>query len=180
MARRRKMRRGSGEVELNLAAMLDMAFQLLTFFILTFKPAPVEWEARLRLPPPQAVKVQGPTVQVGKDREAKEGEMPEGVETLVISIFANPTDPTKQPEYGIGGVTENTRVGTVKQLNNDLHRIFGDTANPFKQVIIQVGAEVPYQYVMEVVKVCSEQEVAPGQKLNKLSFVEVGRPSGGG
>ena len=49
----RRKRRGSGEeVELNLAAMLDMAFQLLTFFILTFKPAPVEGQVNLRLPPP--------------------------------------------------------------------------------------------------------------------------------
>jgi biopolymer transport protein ExbD len=39
---RGKKKRNQGEVELNLAAMLDMAFQLLTFFILTFKPAPVE------------------------------------------------------------------------------------------------------------------------------------------
>ena len=34
------------EVELNLAAMLDMAFQLLTFFILTFRPPPVEGRSR--------------------------------------------------------------------------------------------------------------------------------------
>ena len=34
----RKKKRDQGEVELNLAAMLDMAFQLLCFFILTFKP----------------------------------------------------------------------------------------------------------------------------------------------
>ncbi len=36
------------EVELNLAAMLDMAFQLLTFFVLTFKPAPVEGQIALQ------------------------------------------------------------------------------------------------------------------------------------
>ena len=37
-----RRRRKQGDVELNLAAMLDMAFQLLTFFILTFKPPPAE------------------------------------------------------------------------------------------------------------------------------------------
>ena len=36
MRRRRKKKGGHESVELNLAAMLDMAFQLLTFFILTF------------------------------------------------------------------------------------------------------------------------------------------------
>ena len=48
MARRKKQE----GVELNLAAMLDMAFQLLTFFILTFRPAPVEGQVDLLLPPP--------------------------------------------------------------------------------------------------------------------------------
>ena len=36
-------RRHSAEgVELNVTAMLDMAFQLLAFFILTFRPGPLE------------------------------------------------------------------------------------------------------------------------------------------
>ncbi len=35
-----------------MASMLDMAFQLLTFFILTFRPAPIEGQISLRLPPP--------------------------------------------------------------------------------------------------------------------------------
>ena len=63
---RRKKRRTQSEVELNLAAMLDMAFQLLTFFILTFKPAPklgIEGLARpahesaLRLATPEELKL---------------------------------------------------------------------------------------------------------------------------
>ena len=42
MRRHKRRKRNQGDVELNLAAMLDMAFQLLTFFILTFRPSPVE------------------------------------------------------------------------------------------------------------------------------------------
>jgi len=38
----RKKRHIEGDVQLNMAAMLDMAFQLLAFFILTYRPAPVE------------------------------------------------------------------------------------------------------------------------------------------
>ncbi len=38
----KKKKRKQGEVELNMASMLDMAFQLLTFFILTFRPPPAE------------------------------------------------------------------------------------------------------------------------------------------
>jgi biopolymer transport protein ExbD len=42
MRRRHRKHRDQGSVEMNLAAMLDMAFQLLTFFILTIRPAPME------------------------------------------------------------------------------------------------------------------------------------------
>ena len=65
---RRKRSRGKEEVELNLAAMLDMAFQLLTFFILTFKPAPVEGDIALRLPPPQPITGAGTAAGAGVRR----------------------------------------------------------------------------------------------------------------
>ena len=49
-------RRHSEEnVELNVTAMLDMAFQLLAFFVLTFKPPAGERQIYLRLPPPQVI-----------------------------------------------------------------------------------------------------------------------------
>src|SRR6187401_3285470 len=54
MSRRHKKKK-SEEVQLNLAAMLDMAFQLLAFFILTFRPSPVEGQLLLNLPPPTPV-----------------------------------------------------------------------------------------------------------------------------
>ena len=42
-------------MELNVTAMLDMAFQLLAFFVLTFKPPPGEDQIYLKLPPAQPV-----------------------------------------------------------------------------------------------------------------------------
>ena len=53
--RRARKQRPQSEVELNVASMLDMAFQLLAFFILTFRPAPLEGQISLRLPPPQPI-----------------------------------------------------------------------------------------------------------------------------
>src|SRR5580698_8484067 len=86
----RKKRRSSGheEVELNLAAMLDMAFQLLTFFILTFKPAPVEGQINLRMPPPQSI-----TPVAGGKSAGKDFDNPDplkGLNTLVIDVAAKP------------------------------------------------------------------------------------------
>ncbi len=87
MGKRRK-RHNQSEVELNLAAMLDMAFQLLTFFILTFRPAPVEGQISLRLPPPQAVVVQETAEKAGAD--FNNTNPVQGVNTLTISVFADP------------------------------------------------------------------------------------------
>ena len=70
MSRKRKSRAQTG-VALNLAAMLDMAFQLLAFFIFTFKPSPIEGQISLRLPPPQAVIEKGDTFLVKRTQEAE-------------------------------------------------------------------------------------------------------------
>src|SRR5262245_39795825 len=50
MERRRRRRRSAEGVEINLAAMLDMAFQILVFFILTFSPMPIESQIAAMLP----------------------------------------------------------------------------------------------------------------------------------
>ncbi len=44
-------RRAQSEVRLNLTAMLDMAFQLLAFFVLTFNPGPPEIKWDIGIPP---------------------------------------------------------------------------------------------------------------------------------
>ena len=45
----------AAEVEVQITPMLDMAFQLLTFFILTYRPAPAEGQFSMNLLPAQAV-----------------------------------------------------------------------------------------------------------------------------
>ena len=42
------------EIQIPITPMLDMAFQLLTFFILTYKPAPTEGQFSMNLLPAQA------------------------------------------------------------------------------------------------------------------------------
>jgi len=94
---RRRYQRQQNEVELNMASMLDMAFQLLAFFILTFRPAPIEGQISLRLPPPLPV-TKG-TEQVGSD--TTNTNLVKGVETLTITVFAD-----KSGDVGSLGVGE--------------------------------------------------------------------------
>jgi biopolymer transport protein ExbD len=156
-------RRSQQEVELNMASMLDMAFQLLTFFILTFRPPPIEGSVALRLPPPQAIKGTGHEKAGQVD---KKDPQVEGVSTLVISVFSQ-TGSIDQL-----GVGENEVKG-LPQLARQLDSTFKDANNPFDQVIIQCSARLRYGELMKVVEICTHQTLPDGKKLGKLSFVMI-------
>ena len=111
--------------------MLDMAFQLLTFFILTFKPAPVEGQVDLKLPPPRAGHQRAGQ---GPGRSCGPKDPVQGLESLIVSIF-----PTPGGQIGSLAIGESNVAG-LGQLEGQLKTILADPGSPFKQVIIQVGA----------------------------------------
>jgi biopolymer transport protein ExbD len=53
MSRRRRQGTDFVEPDLPITPMLDMSFQLLSFFIMTFQPAPTEGQIAMTLPPPE-------------------------------------------------------------------------------------------------------------------------------
>ncbi len=169
MSRRKKHKRLEA-VELNLAAMLDMAFQLLTFFILTFKPAPVEGQINLRMPPPQSITPLAGGKKAGQD--TSNTDPLQGLNTLVVSVAANPKDGT------VGSMQVGDElVGSLNRLDEKLRGIFGSPASPKDQVLIHVDSKLTYAGLMSVVDVCTRQVIIDkdGQQkpLTKLSFVEM-------
>ena len=165
MSRIGKRRRADEAVELNMAAMLDMAFQLLAFFVLTFRPSPVEGQISLRMPPAQPVTPVRSAVDAGSDTSSTDPV--QGLNSLVISVIPNASG-----EIGSMAVGEGT-VGTLAGLNERLHTIFSDQASPFDQVVVQVGSGLRYDALMSVVDVCTRQRLSDGRRLTKLSFVEL-------
>jgi biopolymer transport protein ExbD len=165
MGRRRKRRNSEQAVELNMAAMLDMAFQLLAFFILTFRPAPVEGQISLRMPPAQPVTAMQNAAQAGSDTSNMDPV--QGLNSLVISVI--PNDGGGIASMAIG----ESVVATLYGLNDRLQTILGDQASPFDQVVVQVGSGLRYDALMSVVDVCTRQRLPDGQRLTKLSFVEL-------
>ncbi len=159
-------RRSGAKTELNTSAMFDMGFQLLTFFILSFKPVPIEGQISLRLPPPQAVKTQTQTAPSSQSNEP--ADVVQGVDTIVISVFAQPNGSIA----GIG-VGEEGLPGP-SALNVRLQTIFSDPAIPFEQVIVQVAPNLRYDELMRVIDVCTRQVLPDGKKLSKLSFASLG------
>lgn len=170
-----RRRRGSpSEVKLNLAAMLDMAFQLLSFFVLTFKPDPAEGQIMLRLPPPQAVAMVKANAQAGAD--TNNTNPVEGIESLIVSVFSQADGSIQSLAVGEGTVGENT-PDKAKALEARLRVILDDPDAPFKQVILQVGSKLRYDELMKIIDVCTRQKLPSGEALTKLSFVEL--PEGG-
>src|SRR5580700_1399095 len=102
------------EVTLNVTAMLDMAFQLLAFFILTFRPPPGEDQIYLKLPPAQPVVGMG-AEKAGQDDNKKPEVKP--AKSLTVTLEDGGTGSLSGVKVGIPS------TGLVKDLPyNDLER----------------------------------------------------------
>ncbi|MCE9556050.1 MAG: biopolymer transporter ExbD [Planctomycetes bacterium] len=172
MSRRKQHNASSGdEVKLNMTAMLDMAFQLLAFFVLTFKPAPVEEQIAMRMPDPSRIAIRTPPPPpVGGGVEPVDF----GSQQLTVSLY-----PDKAGELDTIAVAT-TRVavdGTQKQkiaaLHLDLSRKFAHPGNSFDKVVLMVGSTMRYDTVIQVMDMCSQLKFADGTQLKKLTFVEL-------
>ena len=160
--RKRRKKAVIEDVELNLAAMLDMAFQLLTFFILTFKPSPIEGQFLLHLPPAQAVtKAQE---QIAKASPTNKN-LVQGFASLVITAYADDSGGLRGMKVG-----ENA-PGSLDALDKLLVDLVGGFG--FDQVIIEVDSKLHYEWVMKIIGVVTKQELPDGEKISKLSFVQI-------
>lgn len=168
---RRNKKKADDNVKLNLAAMLDMAFQLLTFFILTFRTPPQEGQVTLRLPKPDAIKTAPSGEKAGSD--TSNTAPPEVLETLTVSILSTANGSIETMAVGEGG------VNSIPLLEARLNAVLADPTTPFQQIIIQVGSKLRYEELMKVVDVCTRQTLPDPDnpsnriKLTKLSFVEL-------
>lgn len=158
-------RKRHSEVELNVTAMLDLAFQLLTFFILTFKPAPVEGDVVLRMPAAAPTTVVQKAKTAGAD--AKNTNPVQGLTSLIVTVIGD--DSGNIQALAIG----DSQVGGVEEFASRLPTVLKDEASGFDQVLIQVDSRLDYEGLMRVVEVCTRQQLANGKKLSKLSFVEL-------
>ena len=170
--RHRKHRDTNGGVELNLAAMLDMAFQLLAFFILTFRPAPIEAQLALHLPIPA-------TAATG-DPENKRVDPPEepviagNENTLVISIHSEPDGNVKKVSLGFGtSFTGPATAANLLKLERQLRETFEIAHTSYEQVLVRVAPGLKYQELMKVLDVCTKQKTSDGKQVHKISFVEL-------
>ncbi len=160
--RRRNKKRVHDDVELNVAAMLDMAFQLLAFFILTFSPSPVESQIMMRLPADKPV-TEAPSNQV-------DSQTPIEDEGLVISVSIYST-----PEGDIDKLQIGERVLSAPSVAELLPVFRSELANIVQlgcdTITVRVGEDLRYERLMQVVDICGKQELPSGARLSKVSIV---------
>jgi biopolymer transport protein ExbD len=165
-------RKSAEEVELNLAAMLDMAFQILTFFILTFKTAPVEGQIQIRMPPPQALAMPNATAKAGEDVTSKELLKGENTITVVLTATA---DGSLDKIYVLNELIDVD--SKLSKFEAKLNKLLTPADMPYDQLIIQVATNMRYEELMRVLGVCSRMTVHGDPKEHlKLSVVDSDNP----
>jgi biopolymer transport protein ExbD len=147
------------EVNVPITPMLDMAFQLLTFFILTYKPAPAEGQFSMNLLP--AAPATDFRAQTAAEPAANDN-VPAALRTLPTVLRA-----------GEGGRLGRVSLGEqevqgMAALKRELNAILKDPTLPFDQALIKVDPNLKYSELMQVIDVFSSL------KLTKISFSELG------
>jgi biopolymer transport protein ExbD len=137
----RKKIQKSEEPQIPITPMLDMAFQLLTFFVLTYRPAPSEGQIIMNLLPAQPSTAITAPAPSEKPSEA----LPATLRTLPTVLKA-----------GAGGRLEQILVGDTplatdtKALETELDKYFSDPDLPFEQTMLKVDPRLRYSELMRV------------------------------
>lgn len=164
-SRRRKRKHAEAEVQLNMAAMLDMAFQLLAFFILTFRASPIEAQIALRLPDsPQATKSTNVQIDSSPPDIMDDLNFP-----LPIELHSQPSGELDKIVIGSRIMKSNDPSETMQLYRQEMVSLFEKPT--FDSVVIRVGKELHYEPLMQVVDLCTRQKAKDGSPMTKISIV---------
>jgi biopolymer transport protein ExbD len=141
LSERKNIQKSEGP-EVPITPMLDMAFQLLTFFVLTYKPAPSEGQFVMNLLPPQPAT----SISAEAPSEKPSDTLPATIRTLPTVLKA-----------GAGGRLDQIVVGETplatdfKALEAELEKYLNDPDLPFEQTLLKVDPRLRYSEFMRVV-----------------------------
>jgi biopolymer transport protein ExbD len=161
--RHKKRIQKSDAPDVPVTPMLDMAFQLLTFFVLTYKPMPSEGQFLMNLVPPQpatSITAEAPT-------DKPSDSMPTSLRTLPTILRAGEGGSLAQIKVG-----EETIPTDPAALEKELDKYFQDPNLPFDQTLLKVDPKLKYSELMKVINAFSES-FRRAKKDAKISFDEL-------
>jgi biopolymer transport protein ExbD len=127
----KKKKKPAEEIKIPITPMLDMAFQLLTFFILTYKPAP------------------------------SEGQFAMTNENIPAALRTLPTVLRAAEGGALGRVSLGEQdVQGMAALKRELQVILKDPSLPFDQALIKVDPNLKYSELMQVIDVFSSLKLS--------------------
>jgi biopolymer transport protein ExbD len=137
-----------------ITPMLDLAFQVLLFFILTYHPSQVE-EGQMQLSLPDAAQPQAANPQDARPDMSMPGDL-ELPSEVTVSVKTQHGD--RAPGQ-ISLITVEDRVNkqdleTPAALRKYLEKIRGGLSNQ-NDIKLQADSAVKYKYVMEVMDICT-------------------------
>jgi biopolymer transport protein ExbD len=148
-----------------MAAMLDMAFQLLAFFILTFRASPVEAQIALRLPDsPQATASSNVQIDTTPKDPMDDINFP-----LPIELHSQPNGELERVVIGSRIIKSDDPDGTMQLYRNEMVNLFKKPI--FNSVVIQVGKELHYEPLMQVIDLCAKQVTSDGKPMTQISIL---------
>ena len=159
-------KRRQEDIQIPVTPMLDMAFQLLTFFILTYRPAPAEGQFSMNLLPAQPATVI--SKEAPKD-ETTSDALPTELRTLQTVLRAGGNG-----EIGAITLLDNP-IADLEALRNELQSLVNDPLLQFEQALIKVDPELKYSELIKVVDIYSSLKPKP---LTKISFAELSSADG--
>ncbi len=149
--------------EIPITPMLDMAFQLLTFFVLTYRPAPAEGALVMSLLPPQPAT----SITAEAPSDAVSDNVPVSLRTLPTTLRA-----------GGGGSLREIQVGEQviptdpDSLERELQKYFDDPNLPFDQTILKVDSNLRYSELIKVINAFMNA-FSKSKKEPKIAFEEL-------
>ncbi|MBU6172619.1 MAG: biopolymer transporter ExbD [Planctomycetes bacterium] len=150
-----------------MAAMLDMAFQLLAFFILTFNPGEVEAQISLLLP------LENP-LQSGFSQSPSEAAAEMALESLAFPVeveaYAGSTGDLVRIKLGDQEIASDEATIILETFSQKLANIL--SVPGFDTVHLRVEANMRYEIFLRILDRCVQQKLASGEPLTKISITQ--------
>jgi biopolymer transport protein ExbD len=164
---RKKVKRAN-DPEIPITPMLDMAFQLLTFFVLTYHAMPAEGSFVMSLLPAQPASA--PSAEAPSDKPSD--NLPVSLRTLPTILKAGAGGSLREIQVG-----EQTIPTDAAALKRELDKYFQDPNLPFDQTMIKVDPNLKYSELVKVINAFMNS-FADAKKDAKISFEELVRGEG--
>lgn len=158
-------RHDMGKVEMQMAAMIDIVFQLLIFFMLTLKIVAPEGDFNINMP-------------LGAVAQADDTPPPMD---LKVRLEANPDGSLKQLWFGSRGLgSDHPRC--FERLNNEIAQVAG-TGGAYAddlEVELNPDYDLHYRYIVAAISACRGRMVGDKQItfIEKIKFAPIRRPEG--